>query len=176
MLNLCRNGAVRREWKKKVGEVPCNWERVLQSPCPLRRERVTARVTSTNTVRLPLDWATLQEPEPARTARPGHCLTLGYLIFQSLGFRTVVWFMWLCSTPETDVRFSSMLWENCQFKQNCTVLTKLSRPFRNYVTSYIQLKQLWIISQLSFLSFYSSATVAPFFPIWRNLINILYPY
>lgn len=37
-------------------------------------------------------------------------------------------------------------------------------------------EQLWIISQLSFLSFYSSATVAPFFPIRRNLINILYPY
>lgn len=60
--------------------------------------------------------------------------------------------------------------------KNHRVLTKLSRPFRNFVTSHTEFEQLWIISQLSFLSFYSSATVAPFFPIWRNLINILYPY
>lgn len=53
-----------------------------------------------------------------------------------------------------------------QFKQNHRVLTKLSRPFRNYVTSHTGFEQLWIIShfKLSFLSFYSSATVAPFFP------------
>jgi len=118
----------------------------------------------------------------ACSERLGHFLTLAYWILHSFGPHGVVWFVWLCTTSETDVSFSNKLWgntclwENSQFKQNCIVLTKLSRPFRNYVTSHLYFKQLWIISQLSFLSFHSSATVAPFFPIWSNLINILYPY
>lgn len=44
--------------------------------------------------------------------RPGHFLTLGYLISQRFGFHVVVCFVWLCTTSETDVGFPRGLWGN----------------------------------------------------------------
>lgn len=87
-----------------------------------------------------LSWACI--------TRPSHLLTLGYLIFPKFCFSRL---FQLCGQTLLQKQMSAS--QICfremyaygkifRFKQNCVVLTKLSRPLQNCVISYIYIYSL----------------------------------